>query len=598
MNKIVSVLKKYMYVISVLIGVSIILGVSYSNFLVSSNNHKAAEMYISSLKYSIEIDGVIKNTLSVPSGVTVVDVNLVNLNSIDTYYKLLYLKNLNLKVEYYGTTKDTDEVVTTYNKSIDSITSDGINSIKLKITNNSSSSQTLDLSVKGGYITNTVSDITTPSTYSEITLIDESANTYFCNKSDVLTQGLKYVNGQYTYVYKQEGRYASSGLEWKNISNNGWGVQLTDKTSTDAVTSKACTFINNMPIISMSYMFYESKATMLDLSNFNTNNVENMDSMFSYSKAKILDLSSFDVSNVESMNYMFRGAEATIGYAKDEESASKFNASSNKPDSLVFVVKTIGNVIKAEKPSGFENTVRGGLYRFVGSSNNYICLGTCSDSTRYRVIGITDNSSLNTDLGLKENQVKIIRDKYYSSNRASSTGDWEKYEINTYLNQTEINNIIPSGWDSKITSQKWYKYNVSNNNASTADDIITAESKSVTSTNTKLGLMSLADYYYSETSGGTKSCYNSACTNTWLYDSSIEQETMSYYGAMDTGVETKYFWYIPYNGKALYSSLFATRPPDGTIYNTIKPVMYLDANVLVKGNGSGTLDDPFILKAN
>ena len=311
MNKIVNVLKKYMYVVSIFIVVSIILGVSYSNFIVTSNNHKAAEMYIGALKYSIEIDNSSTNTLTIPTGETIIDVKINNLNPVDTYYKLLYLKNSNLTVEYYETTKDTDDVVTTYSKPNDSITNSNSNTIKLKITNPSTASQNIGLSVKGGYITNTVNDITTPSTYSEITLADTSTNTYFCNINDSLTQGLKYENGQYTYAYKQKGQYASSGIAWKNITNNGWGVQLTDKTSADAVTSKLCTYINNKPIISMSYMFGLSQATTLDLSSFDTSNVTDMYYMFYKGQATILDVSNFDTSKVTNMDSMFRYSQAS-----------------------------------------------------------------------------------------------------------------------------------------------------------------------------------------------------------------------------------------------------------------------------------------------
>ena len=38
-------------------------------------------------------------------------------------------------------------------------------------------------------------------------------------------------------------------------------------------------------------------------------------------------------------NYMFYNAKATIGYAKDQANADKFNNSSNKPSGLTFVVK-------------------------------------------------------------------------------------------------------------------------------------------------------------------------------------------------------------------------------------------------------------------
>ena len=312
MNRIVNFLQKYFAVISVLIGISILLSVTFSSYIVTSNNHKAAEMYIGELKYSIEIDGSSNNTLTVPTGETIIDVKVNNLNPVDTYYKLLYLKNTNITVKYYESTKDTDDVVTTYNKPNDSITSSNSNIIKLLITNNSTSSQNIAFTMKGGYITNTIQDITTPSTYSEITLVETpSTNTYFCKTNDTLTQGLKYVNGQYTYAYKQRGNYASSGIAWNNINNNGWGVQLTDKASTDAVTSKLCTYINNKPITSVSYMFSNSQATTLDLSNFDTSKVTDMTSMFYRSQTELLNLSSFDTSKVTSMSGMFSDSQAT-----------------------------------------------------------------------------------------------------------------------------------------------------------------------------------------------------------------------------------------------------------------------------------------------
>ena len=314
MNNVLDFLKehKYLMVALVLVGISIVLSITYSNYIVTSNNHKAAKMYIGELKYSIEIDETTTNTLSVPTGETIIDVKVNNQNPVDTYYKLLYLKNSNLTVKYYETTKDTDEVVTTYSKPNDSIAGSNSNNIKLLITNNSTSSQNVAFTMKGGYITNTIQDITTPSTYSEITLVETpSTNTYFCTTTDTLTQGLQYVNGQYTYKYMQEGKYADSGLAWQNITSDGWGVQLTDKASTNAVTSKVCTYINNVPITSMSYMFAYSQATTLDVSNFDTSNVTNMRSMFSNSQATTLDVSNFDTSNVTDMSNMFDGSKAT-----------------------------------------------------------------------------------------------------------------------------------------------------------------------------------------------------------------------------------------------------------------------------------------------
>ena len=339
MNRIVNFLQKYFAVISVLIGISILLSVTFSSYIVTSNDHKAAEMYIGKLKYSIEIDGSSTNTLTVPTGETIIDVKVNNLNPVDTYYKLLYLKNTNITIKYYESTKDTDDVVTTYNKPNDSVTSSNSNTIKLSITNNTESSQNIALTMKGGYITNTIQDITTPSTYSEITLVETpSTNTYFCKTNDVLKQGLKYVNGQYTYAYKQEGGYTkNSDLVWQNISNNGWGVQLTDKSSTDAAIDNLCTYINNKPTISLVYLYLNSQATSIDVAGFNTrniidmngvfyksqattinnlnvfdtSNVTNMERLFYKSNAKNLDFSSFNTSKVTNMSYMFSYSLAT-----------------------------------------------------------------------------------------------------------------------------------------------------------------------------------------------------------------------------------------------------------------------------------------------
>ena len=315
MKKVIDFIKEhnYLMILLIFIGFSISLSLTYSNFIVTSNNHKAAEMYIGELKYSIEIDGTTTNTLTVPAGETIIDIKVNNLNPVDTYYKLLYLNNSNLEIKYFSETKDTDEVKTNYKSPNDSVTSSNTNNLKLFIRNNSDTNQEVSFSLKGGYINNTLSDISVPSGYSEITTIEvPSSNTYFCKTDSTLTQGLEYVNGQYTYGYKKEGYYAPSRLAWSYISNNGWGVQLTDKASTDAVTSKLCTYINNKPVVSMSYMFLNSQAKALDLSNFDTSKVNNMLGMFWSSQATTLDISNFDTSNVTSMGSMFHISQATI----------------------------------------------------------------------------------------------------------------------------------------------------------------------------------------------------------------------------------------------------------------------------------------------
>ena len=110
-----------------------------------------------------------------------------------------------------------------------------------------------------------------------------------------LKLGMEYVNGQYTYEY----------------IGNGWHVTLTDKESTESVTTTLCTKVNNYPITDMVSMFAGSQATSIDLSSFDTSNVTYMNSMFAESQAVNLDFSSFDTSNVTDMSGMFIGSQAT-----------------------------------------------------------------------------------------------------------------------------------------------------------------------------------------------------------------------------------------------------------------------------------------------
>ncbi len=447
MNNVLDFLKehKYLMVALVLVGISIVLSITYSNYIVTSNNHKEAEMYIGELKYSIEIDETTTNTLSVPTGETIIDVKVNNQNPVDTYYKLLYLKNSNLTVKYYETTKDTDEVVTTYSKPNDSIAGSNSNNIKLLITNNSTSSQNVAFTMKGGYITNTIQDITTPSTYSEITLVETpSTNTYFCTTTDTLTQGLQYVNGQYTYKYMQEGKYADSGLAWQNITSDGWGVQLTDKASTNAVTSKVCTYINNVPITSMSYMFAYSQDTTLDVSNFDTSNVTNMRSMFSNSQATTLDVSNFDTSKVTSMGSMFQLSQATT------LDLSNFNTSNVTNMAQMFNSSTnLKTIYVSDKFN--TNNVTSSANMFTDSTKLVGGAGTKYDSTKIdkayaHIDGGTSNPGYFTDIADKDipapnsfatdswkTIIKAVRNNNISK---YNVGDTKTVDLGTYGTHT------------------------------------------------------------------------------------------------------------------------------------------------------------------
>ena len=166
------------------------------------------------------------------------------------------------------------------------------------------------------------------------------SNSYNCTFNGNMVQGAEFIDGKYTYRYMQKVGYnvTEKGIiTWVNISTDGWGVSLTDKNSTEMVSGKTCSTINNIPIVSMSYMFFDSNASTVDVSefdtknvvdmqgmfdgsqatvingfeNFDTSNVANMRDMFYDSKVVTFDLSSFDTSNVTNMRYMFYNNKAS-----------------------------------------------------------------------------------------------------------------------------------------------------------------------------------------------------------------------------------------------------------------------------------------------
>lgn len=138
-------------------------------------------------------------------------------------------------------------------------------------------------------------------------VFDYSPKPTECTFDGELSTGAEFINGQYTYRYNQI--YVGNGWSPRNL--NGWGVTLTDKESTEPVTSKVCTNINGKPIVSTSSMFNSSKAESIDLTSFSTKNVTDMGNMFYNSEAKsIIGLNNFNTSKVITMASMFQKSKA------------------------------------------------------------------------------------------------------------------------------------------------------------------------------------------------------------------------------------------------------------------------------------------------
>ena len=187
-----------------------------------------------------------------------------------------------------------------------------------------------------------------------------------CTTTDTLIKNLKYVDGQYTYTYN---------------GSTGWSVVLTDKSSTDPVTTELCSTINDKPIVDMTAMFMSSKATSIDLSSFDTSNVVDMSGMFSYtSGVNSLDLSGFDTSNVTVMRSMFNTC-----YAKTIIFGDNFDTSNVTDMSSMFD----GSTITPLDVSNFDTSKVTDMYRMFAYTR-----GDSLDLTNFDTSNVTRMSDM------------------------------------------------------------------------------------------------------------------------------------------------------------------------------------------------------------
>ena len=141
-----------------------------------------------------------------------------------------------------------------------------------------------------------------------------------------LTSGVEYVNGQYTYAYQRKYDGDSDGWSFTNSSSEGWGVKLTDKTSTDPITTKICNSINGKPILYMTDLFKGSSAVSIDVSSFDTSNVFMMYGMFANSSAtELIGVEVFDTSNISRLKDMFYNSKALAINASSFDTSNVFD---------------------------------------------------------------------------------------------------------------------------------------------------------------------------------------------------------------------------------------------------------------------------------
>ncbi|MBQ4262900.1 MAG: hypothetical protein IJB83_01475 [Bacilli bacterium] len=149
--------KKYLLATILLLSLCPLLGLTYSSFIFSSDNYRASEMYIGSLMYGIKINDESVSKITVEPGETEVNIEITSLNTVSSFYKLIYKENSNILVEY---NEDND---------LPSGNISNKRNITIKITNSSSSNIEVEFDIASGYITNTIEQVIIPQGYTEVT---------------------------------------------------------------------------------------------------------------------------------------------------------------------------------------------------------------------------------------------------------------------------------------------------------------------------------------------------------------------------------------------------------------------------------------------
>ena len=99
--------------------------------------------------------------------------------------------------------------------------------------------------------------------------------------------------------------YTDSLYTYTN-TNRGWIVKLTNLESTDPIDTAPCSSIDGKAVTSMKGLFYNSKASSIDVSKFYTSDVTDMSGMFNNAAAtEIKGLEYLDTSDVTDMGSMF-----------------------------------------------------------------------------------------------------------------------------------------------------------------------------------------------------------------------------------------------------------------------------------------------------
>ena len=277
------------------------------------------------------------------------------------------------------------------------------------------------------------------------------------------------------------------------------------------------------------------------------------------------------------------------------------------PRVLLCTVGTpLGECLRTSKPTGFNSSAQGGMYRFQGETvDNYVCFGTTDKSTcvssaylyMYRILGVA--SAADTTTTVEADMTKILLDSAFDTNTtwASGNATWPNSNIYKELNTTYIDEWVGyygTAWNSKIATIKW-RYGDSTGYNTTAANMYSIENKFSSTVSAKIALMYVHDIYYAYSGG--KNCSSDSgntCQDNWITASAdaagIDMEwLMTRYGYYSSSGYYNIYGNA-YSLGDIYSVLH--QPPTGK--TDFRPTFYLNTTVTYQG-GMGTADNPILV---
>ena len=386
--------KNVVVLVILLIVVCFSFGISYSNFVYNSNNHRAVEMHINKLKYNIKINNTLTNKIDIPSGNSVVNIEIESLNNVDTYFKLLTLKSDYLDIYYLD------------QKPNDKINSNNKNVVKLFVSNKTNNNVSCEFLVSGGYINNSIDDILIPNNYQEI-INKISVGDNFEYKIDDKTYNLNY-----DFLDNIELHTINNGFRILNVNDDG-SIDLisNESVSINSLKFKGAKSYNNIIYILNTILneLYSSKYSV-NVRNININDINK------YMKSN-LEIYSNNIKTYTNQNNIYIPSlyENEIGsIINNQHLNGKIDKSEN--NSFIDSNYKIANTITLKEMNKLNNIVednfKSSIYYelFIEKNNKYY--NPYYISTRYS--DTSEDNILFGIFGIKNNE--LYKSNLYDSN--------------------------------------------------------------------------------------------------------------------------------------------------------------------------------------